>query len=219
MRRMTAASGALLTTGYLFGGFAVGIGIGSVIGTPAHSGIALARNIVAGVLALSCMVVGGAYWGRELAVRVDAVDLRRATRAGALSFGPSAIVAGLVLTLLEGLIVQEHRGPALPIHVVYALLFVPAAFFVASTSGLVMGIGLGLQRSTPWRLALTCGVAAGGAHWVVYRIMDGAGWRIGAPDAGRRATMIVVTSLGALAAALAGGAALGATLARSRRDR
>jgi hypothetical protein len=53
---------------------------------------------------------------------------------------------------------------------------------------------------------------------IVYQAMDKAGWRIGAPDAARRATMIVVTSLGALAAALAGGAVLGYFLPTAARQ-
>ena len=218
MSRITPLSGALLTTGYLFGGFAIGVGIGGVVGTPGHSGLAIARDVIAGVIALTCMTVGGARWGRELALRVGAPDVRRASRAGAFSFGPIAIVAGLVLTVFEGIIVQQQRGPALPIHVVYGFLFVPAVFFVASSTALVLGVGLRLPVSKRWRLALMCGVAAAAAHLLVYQVMDKAGWRIGAPDAARRATMIVVTSLGVLAAALAGGATLGYALSRTVRQ-
>jgi hypothetical protein len=209
MQRVTPLSGALLTTGYLFGGFVVGVGIGGAVGTPGHSPLALARDVVAGAIALSCMIVGGARWGRELALRVDAPDVRRASRAGALSFGPGAIAAGLVLTVFEGIFVQQQRATALPIHVVYGFLFVPAVFVVASSTVLVLGAGLRITMGKRWRLALACGIAAAAAHLIVYQAMDKAGWRIGAPDAARRATMIVVTSLGALAAALAGGAVLG----------
>ena len=209
MNRVTPLSGALLTTGYLFGGFAIGVGIGGVAGSPGHSALAIARDAVAGAIALTCMIVGGARWGRELALRVGAADVRRASRAGAFSFGPIAIVAGLVLTLFEGIIVQRQRGPAIPIHVVYGFLFVPAVFLVASGTTLMLGAGLRLPASKRWRVALMCGVTAAAAHWIVYQLMDTAGWRIGAPDAARRATMIVVTSLGVLAAALAGGATLG----------
>ena len=218
MNRITPLSGALLTTGYLFGGFAIGIGIGGVVGTPGHSGLAIARDVVAGAIALTCMIAGGRSWGRELALRFGARDVRRASRAGALSFGPSALVAGLVLTVLEGIVVQQQRGPSLPIHVVYGLLFVPAVFFVASSAVLVMVTGLRVPANTRWRLALACGSAAAAAHLIVYQAMDRAGWRIGAPDAARRATMIVVTSLGALAAAVVGGATLGYCLSRVARQ-
>ena len=114
-----------------------------------------------------------------------------------------------MLTVLEGIFVEQHRGPALPIHVVYGFLFVPAVFVVASTTALILATGFHMQTKKRWQLALACGFAAAAAHLIVYQAMDRAGWRIGAPDAARRATMIVVTSLGALAAALAGGAVLG----------
>jgi hypothetical protein len=41
------------------------------------------------------------------------------------------------------------------------------------------------------------------------------GWRVGAPNAGRRATMLVVTALSASAAAIAAGGAIGARLGRA----
>src|SRR4029078_11205808 len=118
---------------------------------------------------------------------------------GALSFGPGALVAGLALTALEGLVVQQQRGHSLPIHVVYGFLFVPAVFFVASSAVLVLGAGVRIDKTRRWRLALPCGVAAAAAHLIVYQMMDKAGWRIGAPDAARPAAMIVVNSPEALA--------------------
>jgi hypothetical protein len=218
MQRVTPLSGALLTTGYLFGGFVIGVGIGGAVGTPGHSLLALTRDVIAGAIALACMILGGRRWGRELALRLDAPDVRRASLAGAFGFGPGAIAAGLVLTVFEGIFVQQQRGPALPIHIVYGFLFVPAVFFVASSTVLVLGAGLRIQASKRWRVALACGLAAAAAHLIVYQAMDKAGWRIGAPDAARRATMIVVTSLGALAAALAGGAVLGYFLPTAARQ-
>src|SRR4029079_19819057 len=94
MKRITPLSGALLTARYLFGGFAIGVGIGGVVGAPGHSPLAIARNVVAGVIALTCMIAGGRLWGRELALRVGADDVRRASRAGAVSFWPGSLVSG-----------------------------------------------------------------------------------------------------------------------------
>jgi hypothetical protein len=90
---------------------------------------------------------------------------------------------------------------------------VPAAFFVAAASAWIVGIGLRRAASEQLRLALTTGLAAAGAYFLVYLLMDFAGWKVGAPDAGKRATMLVVTGLGSLAAALAGGAAIGLVFA------
>lgn len=212
----TPASVALLTTGYLFGGIVVGIALGTVIGSPAPGAFHTTRNVLAGVIAVACMSVAGVAWSRRLAYMVAAADLRRAEWAGALSFGPTALVAGLVLTVLEQRFV-ERGGGSVPIHIVYGLLFVPATLFVASASAWILGVGLQRTVAEQRSLALRGGLSAAAAYFVVYLLMELAGWKVGTPNAGKRATMLVVTGLGSLAAALGGGAAIGAVLARSER--
>jgi hypothetical protein len=210
----TPASIALLTVGYLFGGFLVGIGLGFAIGTPGHGAFQMVRNIVAGILAVTGMSVAAARWGRAIALRTNAPDVRRATLAGALSFGPAALLVGLALTGAEVAIVGQGRGPKVPIHVLYGFLFVPGSFVIASVSALILGVGLRRRGGELVRLALTTGVAACAAYLVIYLLMDAAGWRVGGPDAAKRATMLVVTGLGSLGAAFAGGAAMGSVLLR-----
>jgi hypothetical protein len=92
-------------------------------------------------------------------------------------------------------------------------LFVPASFFVAAASAWIVGVGLRRNAGEQRMLALTTGLAAAGAYFLVYLVMDLAGWKVGAPDAGKRATMLVVTGLGSLAAALGGGGAIGFAVA------
>ena len=46
--------------------------------------------------------------------------------------------------------------------------------------------------------------------------MDALGWRVGAPHAAERGTMLVVTALAAAAAAVAAGTAIGQGLLRQR---
>src|SRR4030095_9103314 len=125
------ASIALITVGYLFGGFIVGIGLGFLIGRPGHSVIAIARDVVAAILAIGSMSFAAAQWGRAIALRVGAPDVRRAMIAGALSFGPAALLVGLALTTAEVLIVGQGRGANVPIHVLYGFFFVPRAFGVS----------------------------------------------------------------------------------------
>lgn len=190
----TPTSVALLTTGYLFGGIFVGMALGVAVGSPTP---------------------GAFHMTRRLAEVVAAPDVRRAGWAGALSFGPTVMVAALVLTALEQRIVERGgaAGMSLPLHVVYGTLFVPVAFFVAAASAWIVGVGLRRAAGEQRRLALTTGLAAAGAYFLVYVLMDLAGWKVGAPEAGKRATMLVVTGLGSLAAALSGGAAIGLVLA------
>jgi len=210
----TPASVALLTAGYLFGGIVVGVALGAVVGSPAPGAFHTARNVVAGVIAVTCMSIAGVAWSRRLAFMVAATDLRRAAWAGALGFGPTALIAGLVLTVLEQRIVERGGGGSLPIHIVYGMLFVPATFFVASASAWIVGVGLRRTIAEQRSLAMRAGLAAAAAYFGVYLLMELAGWKVGAPNAGKRATMLVVTGLGSLAAALGGGAAIGAVLAR-----
>jgi len=215
--RPTPTAIAVLTVGYLFGGFAAGIGLGFVIGAPGMSVVNLVRDVVAAILAVACMTAAGAAWGRAVALRVGAPDGRRATIAGASSFGPTALVVGLILTGVETIVVGGGRSPSIPIHVLYGLLFVPGSFVVASVSALILGIGLGRRGPALARLAITTGVAAAVAYLAIYLVMDFIGWRVGAPGAARRATMLVVTGLGCLGAAIAGGTAMGSVLLRRAR--
>jgi hypothetical protein len=125
----------------------------------------------------------------------------------------------LVLTLLEQRLVERAGVPALQIHGVYGMLFVPARLFVAAVSAWVIGEGLRFRATMNRRLALSTGFAAAGAYLLVYLLMDFAGWQVGAPEASKRATMLVVTALASLAAALAGGAAMGSVIAPRSSDR
>jgi len=112
---------------------------------------------------------------------------KRLTWAGALSFAPSLILAGIALGRLELIIVERGDGPDLPVHVVFTLLFVPAAFFVAGMGGLAMGIAL-KDLKLAVRLALGAGLAAALGFLAVDLVMDALGYRVGAPGAAERAT-------------------------------
>ena len=64
------------------------------------------------------------------------------------------------------------------------------------------------------RLAVSAGVAALVTFLAVDLLMYSLGWRVGAPNAARRATMLVVTVISASAAAVTAGAAIGARFRR-----
>ncbi|MGH2605892.1 MAG: hypothetical protein ACRDG5_04815, partial [Anaerolineales bacterium] len=67
------------------------------------------------------------------------------------------------------------------------------------------------------RSALSCGLAGAGAFLGANLILDLLGWRVGAPGAAEKATMLTVLSLGSLAASFAGGGILGVSLMPSHR--
>jgi hypothetical protein len=204
----TAAKGAFVTAGSLFGGIFIGIVAGSIVhGIPTHLSEGT-RIALASVPSTAGFVLGGAIWGSLLARDATGVSKRRMTLAGGLGFGLTVIAVALLLSLGEVLLVQEGRGPDVPIYVIYTFLFAPAAFVVsgvgAGSIGYVlaggrMGLGIGLRS----------GIAGGAAFLAVNTFMEALGWQVGAPGAAARATMVTVTILGSIAAALAGGAVLG----------
>ena len=169
-------------------------------------------NLISLLILLAILFAGGALWGRLMARLALSDHTRRLAWAGALSFAPSLVLAGIVLSRLEQVIVERGEGPDLPVHMVFTLLFVPAAFFVAGMGGLTLGIALKDLR-LGIRLALGAGLAAALGFLVVNLVMYALGYRVGAPGAAERATMLTVMMAGNLAASLAGGAALGFMLA------
>lgn len=199
----------------LVGGMGLGLGIGVLIHAVLPGHMFDPRRIAAAALAtLLGLLLGGAAWGVAIGriMGTGADDDRRLALTGALGFGPVFIIVAILLTVLEQLIVERGMGPAWPIHDVFTLLFVPATAVVAGVSALSLTLGLGYgARSLP--LGLFVGLVTGLTFLAVNRAMQTAGWVVGAPGAAERATMITVLAVGSLAAAVAGGAALGGILA------
>jgi MFS family permease len=204
----TAVKGAFVTAGSLFGGIFIGIIAGSIVhGIPTHLSEGT-RIALASVPSTAGFVLGGAIWGSLLARDATAVSKRRMTLAGGLGFGLTVIAVALLLSLGEVLFVQEGRGPDVPIYVIYTFLFAPAAFVVSGVGAGAIGYVLaGGRRGLG--IGLRSGIAGGAAFLAVNTFMEALGWQVGAPGAAARATMVTVTILGSIAAALAGGAVLG----------
>jgi hypothetical protein len=208
--------GAWKTVATLFGGLLVGILLGNLTFAilPGSSVMdpQISYSLIAAIPTLLALAVGSAAWGRAMARVAGAEPSRRMAWAGVLGFAPITLLLAFSLLGLEPIAV-ERFGARVPIHRVFTILFVPTAFLISAVSAFAIGIGLRdkpLSRSLAWRV----GLAGAAAFLVVNMIMEAAGWVVGAPGAGERATMITVMSLGNLAAALAGGAVLGLTLGR-----
>jgi hypothetical protein len=190
-------------------GLAAGI---AVSGLPMHMP-ERTRNLLSILPVLGIIIAAGAVWGYLMGRATDVGKTRRMTWAGGLSFAPSLILAGILLARLEVAIIERGGGPDLPVHVVFTLLFVPAAFFIAGMGGLALGFAQGSWRLAG-RLALGGALAGGLAFLVVNLVMDALGWRVGAPGAAERATMLTVMMVSNLGTALAGGAVIGVQLVR-----
>jgi hypothetical protein len=170
-------------------------------------------------IVLACAAAGGAAWARALARR--ARPHASGALGAALGYGLTVPLALWGLTAAEtALLLRAQNGGAVPMHVVFGLLFPAAAFVVVF--GTVLGLALGRRRgsASACGLALRCAAAGAGAFAGADVVMDVAGWRVGGPNAEARATMLVVLGLGLVAATLAAGAVLGRSLSAGpvRRD-
>ncbi|TME44540.1 MAG: hypothetical protein E6I60_16630 [Chloroflexi bacterium] len=206
---MRVAICALLTAFVLIPGAILGIAAGGLVsetlpGNPTDP-IRLGLTVLSGFIG---MFVGGAVWGWSISRFTRAGAGRRMAVAGGIGFALTTIVVFLALGFLEDLVVEQQRGPQLPIHNVFTLLFVPAAAIVAGASGAALGFGM-RDPAMAGRLLWMCAISGGSAFLVVNLTLDGLGFRVGAPGAAARATMMTTALLGNLAAAMAGGAVIG----------
>ncbi len=203
---------AWITAGFLAGGLLLAVGVGAGIDRFLVLPAPLA-HVPSGLLALVVVSAAGAGWGWTIGRQQGLPDLRRVAWAGAFGYGPAVLLVAIALTQLERLLVEQGAAQGLPIHVVFAMVFVPAVLLVASLGGIALAIGL-RHWTLAWPLGVGAGVSAAVAFLGVDLAMQALGWQVGAPAAARRATMLTVTLLGCGAAALAAGATIGAILSR-----
>jgi len=174
----------------------------------------VARRVFDGVVALCVTLLAGKLWGRDMATLAHVPTPHATARLTALSVGPAILAAGAILAAIEPAAVARATQAGYSIHFVYSVLFVPVAGIVAAVGAFALGVGLN-GRALALRLAANAGAAALLTFLAVDLLMYALGWRVGAPNAARRATMLVVTALSASAAAVAAGGAIGARLGRS----
>src|SRR5262245_42305740 len=112
-RRAMVIRSALLTALCLMGAFFVGGLVAYLVFTVLPLQDEDKGTLVA-LPALACVVAGGALWGRALARILHLGDVKRMMWAGALGYGPTVVLVTNSLTVLENLVVEQQRGPALP---------------------------------------------------------------------------------------------------------
>ena len=205
---------ALTTALTLIGGVLLGGVAGAMVNErlPGHQGdpVNIALSLIA---AAGGLVVGGAAWGWSMSRITGAGAGGRMTWAGVLGFAPAVVLAFAGLTLGEYLFVEQRILGLLPIHNIFTMLFTPAAALVTGAGGFALCIGAG-RPARAVTLAAICALGGGIAFLTVNLTMDMLGWRVGAPGAEQRATMITTALLGNTAAALVGGALVGSGLLR-----
>jgi len=132
-----ALQGAALTVVTLFGGLLLSLALGVIVfhSLPGHSleNPSLAHTAIAAFPALIGFLVGGAAWGVSLIRLKPAPDTHRMAVAGLLGFGPITITLAVSLGIVETMAGNSILGQ-IPIHRMFTLLFVPAAFLIAGLS-------------------------------------------------------------------------------------
>ena len=209
-----ALPAALITARDLIGGIVIAVALGFLadqLPLPL-----IPRRAFDVAIALSITLLAGRFWGRDMATLARASDPRVPARLTMWSVGPAIIAVGAALAAVEPSLVARITRAGYSIHFVYSMLFVPVTGIVAAVGAFALGVGLDGRRLGA-RLAVTAGLAAGVTFLAVDVLMYALGWRVGAPNAARRATMLVVTVVSASAAAVAAGAAIGARLRRRLR--
>ncbi len=211
-----ALYGAIITVVTLFGGLLLGVAVGNFVFQilPGHSTFnpKPIHILLAALPAFAGFLGGSALWGILMGRIARAPNRKRMALAGALGFAPITVGMGMALSALEPVAV-ETLGAQFPIHRLFTIFFAPTAFFIAGVSACALGIGLG-DIKLAWKLFWRVGLAGGLAFLIVNVVMEANGWVVGAPRAAERATMLTVMFAGNLAAALVGGAVLGAQLAK-----
>ena len=209
-RRSAAVRGAVLSLAYLLGGLALGFPtVGVVSSVAPRLADALEPWLFFVVMAVVCGAAGAA-WARHLAGgRGRTLAL---LAGGAIGYGLSAPATLWGLTFAETTLLERAQaGQAFPMHVVFGAIFTAGAFCVVLASSLLLTLGAGLGARA-WRVALRCALLGAGSFLAVDAAMDLAGFRVGAPGAEKRFTMLVVLALGLLVATTLAGAALGRAL-------
>lgn len=209
---------AALTTRDVVGGLLLAAAAGGAIDALGAPLPVFPRRTLSVAMAMAVLFQAMNLWGRDMTRLAGQPGAGAISRGGALFLAVLFGTIGLVLGVTEPFVVGRAALRGMQIHEVYVLLFVTATLLVATAGTFTLGRGLYGNRFTA-KLALGSGIAAAAAFLAVALTMDAIGWRVGAPDAARRATMVVVTTLGLIAAGIAAGAVVGIMLSQTQQVR
>ena len=172
-------------------------------------------DVAGTALAVGSLALGAALWARWLARTMGWPHAGRLMTAAAVTYCLAVFADVVALGQLEGVFVERRLAGPVPVHIVFAFLFTPAAGLVCALLALVIGRNVGGWRPA-LRLAAWSGLAAGGAFLLADIIQDLLGRRVGGLRAEETLTMLSVAFIGNIFAAFAGGGVIGARLMAKR---
>jgi hypothetical protein len=212
-KRTSPALAALLAPLWLVGPIAIAFAAPRILNRVVGNVGPVAGIPLFHVVLLVFAAAGGWMWGRTMASVAGVADRGRMSKAGAVGFGACSV--GAALALLGGEQATQHAlgmGNPLAVHSAFTLLDTIAVTAVAAIVSTLVARAAGaapaLARVVP-RAASSAGLAALAVDVGMYIL----GWRIAAPHAAERMTMVTVLAVGSIAAAVAGTAVLARGLA------
>jgi len=162
------------------------------------------------LIGFAIFVGGGWLWTHALIRPLRLSHASRVCAMGAISVAATTMLCILGLGKLEEYFVADGNSP-MPIHQLYTLLFVPATFLATALTAGVIGRAIG-STAFAIRLALQAGGATAFTYLVFNILQDLLGRRVGGLNAANTATMITVTLVCYIAAALTMSAVMGRIL-------
>jgi hypothetical protein len=169
------------------------------------------RPLFFATMALLCAAAGW-LWGAHLGRLARSPRWRAWGTGAAAGYGLSCPLATYASSEAETYLLNSaQQGVHHPMHLAFALIFAGALLLVVGLTALGVGVASGRgARALP--LAAAGAGTAVAAFLAVDLAFDLGGWRVGAPGAEARATMLVVLGAGLVTATSAAGAVLGRAL-------
>jgi hypothetical protein len=198
----------LLTALTLAGGLAAAFLLGNLLFESFNVHMSgLSSGLIAFPVFLVCLIGGGALWGYAMA-KILKVEGKKLVRPAALAYGGTVILVGILLELAFGLVSLLTAQISLPIHIAFTVVFVTAAGLIAGLLSGRMAGWLG-REEIKRQVGQASGLGAALGFLAVNMVMLALGWKVGAPGAAERFTMITVMLSSNFGAALVGGSVLG----------
>jgi len=165
-------------------------------------------EIVSGSLLMITLLFGsGAIWGLGLGL-VFTQDPKPIIKTTALPWGISAFLAAVILEIVNGFQVLLSQWLGTSRHFVFVTAFVLSVGIVVSWCAYMVLQHIDGSKKRR-RAALTCGLLAAIAYFLVDRYMFFQGWVLGTTRIDGSSVMMRVMLNGVTAAALVGGGVLG----------
>lgn len=156
-------------------------------------------------------------WGRGLGRVTHQTHPERLAWAAAIAFAATTTIAVNRINHTEVILNRLLFQTKLPVHILFLYIFMAGNGAVVG----VTGAALGLAKSD-WKATLKLGgvgVVIGALTFLtVFLVMELFGFRVGAPGAEERATMLTVMVIGIWSTALVGSGIFGRMLQNSRED-